>query len=163
MFSTSAEESGLIQAELGFVLLLSIAALVAIISRRIRLPYTVALVLVGLALSFVPNPFDFNLSSELILALLVPPLIFEATLNIRWETLRRNLAPILLLAVIGTLIGTFIVGGIVMAAKQTLVPELHIPIAAAIAFGALISATDPVAVIALFRDLGVSKRLGILV
>ena len=163
MFSTSAEESGLIQAELGFVLLLSIAALVAIISRRIRLPYTVALVLVGLALTFVPNPFDFNLSSELILALLVPPLIFEATLNIRWETLRRNLAPILLLAVIGTLIGTFIVGGIVMAAKQTLVPELHIPIAAAIAFGALISATDPVAVIALFRDLGVSKRLGILV
>ncbi len=161
--SAQAEESGLIQAEIGFVLLLSIAALVAIISRRIRLPYTVALVLVGLALTFVPNPFDFNLSSELILALLVPPLIFEATLNIRWEILRRNLAPILLLAVFGTLIGTFIVTGIVLGAEQTLVPDLHIPIAAAIAFGALISATDPVAVIALFRDLGVSKRLGILV
>ena len=159
----AAEESELIQAELGFVLLLSIAALVAIISRRIRLPYTVALVIVGLLLSFVPNPFDFNLSSELILALLVPPLIFEATLNIRWENLRRNLPPILLLAVAGTLIGTLIVSSIVMGAQQTLVPELNLPIVAAIAFGALISATDPVAVISLFRDLGVSKRLGILV
>jgi CPA1 family monovalent cation:H+ antiporter len=160
---SAAEESGLIQAELGFVLLLSIAALVAIISRRIRLPYTVALVIVGLALSFVPNPFEFDLSSELILALLVPPLIFEATLNIRWERLRQNLAPILLLAVFGTLISTFIVGTIVLGAKQILVSDLHLPFAAAIAFGALISATDPVAVISLFRDLGVTKRLGILV
>jgi CPA1 family monovalent cation:H+ antiporter len=97
------------------------------------------------------------------LALLVPPLIFEATLNIRWENLRQNLAPILLLAVFGTLISTFIVGTIVLGAKQILVSDLHLPFAAAIAFGALISATDPVAVISLFRDLGVTKRLGILV
>ncbi len=151
-----AEESGLIQQELGFIVLLSIAALVAILIRRIRLPYTVALVLVGLILSFFPNFLGFEASSDLILAILVPPLIFEATLHIPWAKLRNNLLPVLLLAIVGTLIGTFMVGGIVMQL-------LDIPVLAAIAFGALISATDPVAVIAFFRTMGVSKRLTILV
>jgi CPA1 family monovalent cation:H+ antiporter len=151
-----AEESGLIQQELGFIILLTIAALVAIVSRRIRLPYTVALVIVGLILSFFPNFLDFQASSDLILAILVPPLIFEATLHIPWNKLRNDLLPVLMLAVIGTLLGTIMVGGIVMQV-------LEIPLLAAVAFGALISATDPVAVIAFFRSLGVSKRLAILV
>ena len=151
-----AQEGALIQQELGFVILLSIAALVAIFVRRIRLPYTVALVLVGLLLSLFPNLIEFEISSELILALLVPPLLFEATLHLPWGRLRRDLLPVLLLALVGTLIGTFIVGGMVQQI-------LNIPWAAAIAFGALISATDPVAVIAFFRSLGVSKRLTILV
>ncbi len=151
-----AEESGLIQQELGFIILLTIAALVAIVIRRIRLPYTVALVIVGLILSFFPNFLDFQASSDLILAILVPPLIFEATLHIPWNKLRNDLLPVLMLAVIGTLLGTIMVGGIVMQV-------LEIPLLAAVAFGALISATDPVAVIAFFRSLGVSKRLAILV
>ena len=151
-----AAESNLIQQELGFVILLTIAALVAISIRRIRLPYTVALVIVGLILSFFPNFLGFTVSSDLILDILVPPLIFEATLHIKWEKLRNDLIPILLLAMIGTLIGTFMVGGIVTQV-------LNIPILAAIAFGALISATDPVAVVAFFRTMGVSKRLAILV
>jgi CPA1 family monovalent cation:H+ antiporter len=150
-----AEESGLIQQELGLVLLLSIAALVAIVSRRIRVPYTVALVLMGLILSFFPNPFSIDISSDLILAILVPPLLFEATLQIKWEKLRRNIVPILLLAVLGTLLSTIIVSEIITWV-------LDIPLLAAFAFGALISATDPVAVISFFRSLGVSKRLGLL-
>ena len=151
-----AQESGLIQQEIGIVLLLSIAALVAIISRRIRVPYTVALVLVGLVLSFFPNPFIFDVSSDFILAILVPPLLFEATLQIKWNRLRRDMVPILLLAVVGTLLGTIIVGEIITWV-------LDIPLLAALAFGALISATDPVAVISFFRTLGVSKRLSLLV
>jgi CPA1 family monovalent cation:H+ antiporter len=151
-----AEESGLIQQELGLVLLLGIAALVAIISRRIRVPYTVALVLVGLVLSFFPNPFIIDVSGDLILAILVPPLLFEATLQIKWEKFRKDIVPILLLAVVGTLVGTIIVGEIVTWV-------LDVPLLAAVAFGALISATDPVAVISFFRSLGVSKRLGLLV
>ena len=150
-----AEESGLIQQELGIVLLLSIAALVAIVSRRVRVPYTVALVLMGLILSFFPNPFSIDISSDLILAILVPPLLFEATLQIKWEKLRRNIVPILLLAVLGTLLSTIIVSEIITWV-------LDIPLLAAFAFGALISATDPVAVISFFRSLGVSKRLGLL-
>ena len=150
-----AEEGGLVQQELSFMILLFIAAMVAIVVRRIRLPYTVALVLVGLVLSFFPNFLGFSVSSDLILAILVPPLVFEATLHIPWRKLKKDLLPVLLLAFGGTLVGTFLVGG--------LVHFLGISWAAALAFGALISATDPVAVIAFFRSLGVSKRLTILV
>jgi CPA1 family monovalent cation:H+ antiporter len=157
-----AQETDLLAQELTFVVLLSLAALAAIIVRRIRLPYTVTLVLIGLALSFIPS-VGIDLSSELILAILVPPLIFEATLSIKWRNLRENLAPILLLAFVGTFIGTFIVAAIISLVGATFIPELDIILPAAIAFGALISATDPVAVIAFFRRLGVSKRLAVLV
>jgi CPA1 family monovalent cation:H+ antiporter len=163
LFASQAEDSSLIQAEIGLVLLLSLAALVAIVSRRIKLPYTVALVIVGLALTLVPNPFDFDLSSELILALIVPPLIFEATLNLKWDNLKKDLGIILILAVFGTLIGAFLVGAILIIAGRTIVPALDVVFLATFTFGALISATDPVAVISLFRDLGVTKRLSILV
>lgn len=154
--TSAAQAGGLIEQEIGFVLLLTIAALVAILIRRIRLPYTVALVVVGLALALVPNILDFNVSSDLILAVLVPPLVFEATLNIKWPDLRGDMPLVLLLAVGGTLLSTFIVGGIVFQL-------LDIPLLGALAFGALIAATDPVAVIAFFKSLGVSKRLSILV
>ena len=154
--SFAQDMNNLIQLELGVVLLLSIAALVAILIRSIKLPYTVALVLVGLVLSFFPNFLGFTVSSDLIIAILVPPLLFEATLHIKWRSLKTDLILVIFLAVVGTLIGTLIVGNIVA-------PVLGIPIEAAIAFGALISATDPVAVIAFFRTLGVSKRLSILV
>ena len=157
-FLLQVEESGFIQQELGVVILLSIAALVAIFVRRfVRLPYTVALVIVGLVLSFFPNFLGFEISSDLILAILVPPLIFEASMHIGWAELRRELPAILLLAVVGVLLSTFIVGEIVTLTLD------EIPFTAAIAFGALISATDPVAVIAFFRSLGVSKRLSLLV
>lgn len=151
-----AEPSGLIQVELIFVILLSIAALVAIAIRYIKVPYTVALVVVGLALAFVPNVPEINLSSDLILAILVPPLLFEATLHISWSQLKNELVPVLLLALVGTLLGTAMVG-------FTVFQFFEIPVMAAIAFGALISATDPVAVISFFRTLGVSKRLSMLV
>lgn len=161
LFSILAQEaegvSGIIQMELGIVILLSIAAFVAIIIRRFRLPYTVALVLVGLILSFFPNFLGLDIGSDLILAVLVPPLLFEATLHIQWQKLRHDLFPVLMLALGGTLMGTFLVGFIVVQVLD------EVPLIAALAFGALISATDPVAVIAFFRSLGVSKRLAILV
>jgi CPA1 family monovalent cation:H+ antiporter len=116
----------------------------------------VALVGVGLILSFFGNFLNFEISSELILDILVPPLIFEATLHVKQERLRYDIVPILLLALVGTLVGTAIVGGIIFQ-------FLGIPLVAAVAFGALISATDPVAVVAFFRSLGVSKRLAMLV
>ena len=150
------QENELIQQELAIVLLLTIAAGVALIIRRIRFPYTVALVLVGAALSLVPNFLPFDVSSDVILAILVPPLLFEATLHIKWKFMRKDLGIILALALFGTLLGTFIVGEIVTWV-------LDVPLLAALAFGALISATDPVAVIAFFRSLGVSKRLSLLV
>jgi CPA1 family monovalent cation:H+ antiporter len=92
----------------------------------------------------------------LILALLVPPLVFEAAFHIHLSELRRNLPGILLLAVFGVLLSTGLIGGLV-----SLVTPLSLPLA--LVFGALISATDPVAVVALFRALGAPKRLALLI
>ncbi|MBK6430295.1 Na+/H+ antiporter [Candidatus Amarolinea dominans] len=135
--------------------LLLVASLVAILVRRLRVPYTVALVLVGLVLT-LQQPLELSLTPELILALLVPPLVFEAAFHINFTELRRNLPGILLLAVVGVILSTLIVGGAV-----SLVTPLSLPIA--LVFGALISATDPVAVVALFRALGAPRRLALLV
>jgi len=135
--------------------LLLIVSLVAIAVRRLRIPYTVALVLVGLLVT-TQQPLDLQLTRELILALLVPPLVFEASFHINLRDLRLNLPGILLLAVPGVMITTLIVGGI-----AGLLTPLSWPMA--FVFGALISATDPVAVVALFRVLGAPKRLALLV
>ena len=156
------EVNGFIEQELTYVVLLVVAAVVAILTRYVqpfrRLPYTVALVVVGLLVSLLALPVAVPISSDLILAFLVPPLLFESTLQLKWERLRADLLPILLLALAGSLISTFIVAYVLEVSEI-----VTVPLAAAIAFGALISATDPVAVIAFFRTLGVSKRLTVLV
>jgi CPA1 family monovalent cation:H+ antiporter len=143
-----------IRTETLIIELLLIASLVAIAVRRLRVPYTVALVLVGLALTAL-QPIPFELTPELVLALLVPPLVFEAAFHLRFSELRRNLPTIALLAIPGVIIGTGIVAAVV-----SLTTPLALP--AALVFGALISATDPVSVVALFRVLGVPKRLAVL-
>ena len=135
--------------------LLLIVSIVAIAVRRLRIPYTVALVIVGLLITF-QSTLKFELTPELILALFVPPLVFEAAFHLNITELRRNLLAILLLAVPGVVLTTFIIGGMLVFGLK-----LSFPIA--LVFGALIAATDPVAVVALFRTLGVPKRLSVLI
>lgn len=136
--------------------LLLVASLVAILVQRFRLPYTVGLVGIGLFFAAIFEPLSNPISSEIILSLLVPPLIFEAAFHLRLEDLRRDLGLILLLAVPGVILTTLIVGGVIYIANIDLRLEL------AMVFGALIAATDPVAVVALFRRLGAPKRLQVL-
>lgn len=135
--------------------LLLIVSVVAIVVRRLRIPYTVALVLAGLLITF-QSTIKFELTPELILALFVTPLIFEAAFHLNIQELRRNLPAILLLAVPGVILTMIIVGGMLLFSIK-----LSLPIA--LLFGALISATDPVAVVALFKTLGVPKRLTVLI
>jgi len=137
------------------ILLLLVVAIVAIVVRRIRLPYTVALVLVGLFIA-AQRQLAFEVTPELILALFVPPLIFEAAFHLEFKELRETLIPILVLAVPGVVLSTFIVGGIISIG-------IGLPLSIAVVFGALISATDPVAVVSLFRALGVPRRLAVAV
>jgi len=153
---TLAAESSILEQELSAVILLTAAAGIALLVRRINVPFTVALVVVGLGFAFFPDFIDLDISSDLILGLLVPPLLFEAVLHLPWPRLKADLVPILMIAIGGTLIGTFLVG---FAVQEW----VGLPWVAAMAFGALISATDPVAVIALFKSLGVSKRLAVLI
>lgn len=175
-------EPTVLQLETAMIVALLLITAISLIVRRLRFPYTVALVFAGLLLALVPTllPLDLGsgsdmISSDLILALFVPPLIFEGALHIEWRRFRANIGIILLMAVFGVLLGTFIVGGVVVSIEEALLSLgqqlgirsldtlISIPFTAAIAFGALISATDPVAVIAFFRTLGVGKRLSILV
>jgi len=151
------EVSEFVLAEEAIIGLLLIAALVAIFVRRYRLPYTVGLVGIGLLISAIyPEPLPKLISPEIILTLLVPPLIFEAAFHLRLEDLRRDLGFILLLAVPGVILTTLVVGGLISLAN------IGIKIELAMVFGALIAATDPVAVVALFRRLGVPKRLQVM-
>ena len=140
--------------EEGIILLLLIAAVVAIVARRLRIPYTVGLVLMGLALGLL-SAQKIEISPQLILALLVPPLVFDAAFHIRLDDLRRDFWLILLLAVPGVILTTLMAG--LLVARGT---GLALPIA--LVFGALVSATDPVAVVALFRRLGAPRRLQVL-
>src|SRR5688572_748004 len=85
-----------LQAETIVVELLLLASVVAIIARRVRIPYTVALVLVGLLFS-LQNTSLGTFAPELILVIFVPPLVFEAALQLNLNHLRLNWLPILTL------------------------------------------------------------------
>lgn len=144
----------LLQFETLVLELLLIVSLVAIVVRRFRIPYTVALVLVGVVLSF-RAPLDLELTPDLILFILLPPLVFEAAFHLDLDKLRKNLTTILLLAVPGVVISMLIVGGMLSFGAG-------LPLSIAMIFGALIAATDPVSVVAIFRHLGAPKRLEVL-
>jgi CPA1 family monovalent cation:H+ antiporter len=135
--------------------LLFIASLVGILTERSRVPYTVGLVLIGLVLS-IRAPLEISVSPELFLGLLVPPLIFEAAFHVKAKDLIKDIIPILSLAIPGVLLTTFLVGGVLSWGT-------NFTLSSALVFGSLIAATDPVAVVALFRTLGVPKRLLLLV
>jgi len=153
-------ENSLVNAEEVLIALLLVASLTAIFMQRFRLPYTVGLVVIGLlftAMFDLPEEVATVISNSpaIILSLLVPPLIFEAAFHLRMEDLRRDLGLILLLAVPGVILTTLVVGGIINLGTG-------ISLQLTMVFGALIAATDPVAVVALFRRLGVPKRLQVL-
>ena len=143
--------------------LMFVASISAIFVKKARFPYTIGLLIIGILVGYLSSRVEVlapmrevQLSPDLILFLILPTLLFEASINIDSKILFRNLVPILVLATVGLLISTTIVGlGISAATPLTL--------GAALLFGALISATDPVAVIALFKELGVPKRLSTLV
>lgn len=159
------------------LLSLTIAVIVGIFARQRRMPYTVGLVLVGLLIVLgYPTirqleglPFLGNMLSlldelihlndilvrQIILGLMLPPIIFEAAFHLHFDDLRRDVGPIILFAIPGVIFTTLLVGGVVSWG-------IEIDFATAAVFGALIAATDPVAVVALFKALGVPRRLRVL-
>lgn len=143
--------------------LLTVAMLAAGICHNLPIPYTVFLVIIGIVLgSFARNEesmrvlLDFQLTPDIVLFLFLPALIFESAFNLNTRQLVKDLFPVLVLAVPALLISTAFIGiGLWFFLKMDLV--------LALLFGALISATDPVAVISLFKELGAPERLTILV
>ncbi len=144
--------------------LLVIATIVAVLAKSFRIPYTVCLVVVGLIISLLKNlDLEFlqllheaELSKDLILLIFLPPLLFEGTINMDLEILRRNTAPVVLFATVGTILSTAILGLSFYAA-------FGFAAAGALLLGAILAPTDPVSVIALFKEEGVDKNLSTIV
>ncbi len=146
--------------------LLVVAVTVAIVVRRVKLPYTVALVATGVALGavrpLVPGLdvlFGIHLGPDLLFAVLLPGLLYEAAFHISLSDLLRNWRTIALLAVPGVLLSTAVTGLGVWAGLGAV--GMATPFLVALLFGALISATDPISVLAMLKELGVSRRLRI--
>jgi Na+:H+ antiporter len=130
------------------------AALVGMLAYRIRVPYAVALVLGGLVVeesALVALP---RLDPGVLLFVFLPPLLFDASFRLDDRELRSVVRPVVLLALPGTLATAFIVGGLVAVV-------LRLPLEVALLFGAIVSATDPVAVVAVFRSLRAPARLSV--
>ncbi len=143
--------------------LLTVAMIVAGICRNIPIPYTVILVILGIGFGHLGRQYEvfhdlltFQLTPELVLFLFLPALIFESAFNLDARKLLKDIAPIMILAIPALLISTFVIGvGLWLV--------LPISFILALLFGALISATDPVAVVALFKEVGAPQRLTVLV
>jgi len=135
-----------------------IAAAVGIFVAKIGdFPYTIALLIAGFAASVVGITIEIELSHDLILLVLLPPLLFEGAATTDLERLRRDRLPILLLAVVGLLVSVTLLG----LAGASLFPGFDLLLA--LLFASMILPTDPVSVLALFEELGAPERLATLV
>ncbi|HVA95383.1 MAG TPA: Na+/H+ antiporter [Candidatus Dormibacteraeota bacterium] len=142
------------------------ASVIAVLAARLRIPYTVALVLGGLALGSTTihlpivetliNQRPDWLTPDVTLVVFLPALLFEGSLKLQLRQLRENALPILLLATVGVLAATLVTG---FAAHWI----LGLPILVALVFGAITAATDPISVLSIFKETSVPKRLSIIV
>jgi CPA1 family monovalent cation:H+ antiporter len=139
-----------------FVLLLAVAVAVAMVTRRLSLPYSVALVVAGLAISFVGPIAHVDITPDLILAVLIPGLVFEAAYKIHLGELRRSFPTVVALAVPGVAVTAAIVAAVVHVVTG-------LDLVLAFLLGAIVCATDPVAVVAIFRQLHAPDALATVV
>lgn len=137
-------------------ILLMVACVIAMLTRRLGLPYVVGLVVAGFSIALLPNAPHISLSRELIFNVLLPPLVFEAALQLDWQRFRAELPLSLTLAFAGVAIAAAIVG----FGMHSIIGWSWI---GAALFGALIAATDPVSVIASFREMGCLPRVSMVV
>jgi CPA1 family monovalent cation:H+ antiporter len=152
--------------DIAIITLLLIISAVGIATLSLRLPYPIALVLAGLAIGAIihsPLPVFHDLpldtlefTPHLILVVFLPALLFEATLHLEVTTLRKTLLPIGLLALPGVVITALIVGALVAWGVGVDWPT-------AMLFGAIVAATDPIAVLAIFKQLGAPHELAVLI
>jgi CPA1 family monovalent cation:H+ antiporter len=140
--------------QLGLILL--VACVVAIASRRIRLPYSAGLVAGGVCLALAGGGMTLAVSPDLIYTVLLPPLVFEAALQLKWRPFFGDLPVTVTLAFPGVLI----TGAIIATGMHVLIGWGWL---GAALFGALIAATDPVSVVAAFKEMKVEPRLSLLV
>ena len=137
-------------------ILLLIAAVVSMLVRRLNLPYTVGLTFAGIGIAFLSLDVDIPFTKEVIFSAFLPPLIFEAAFAMHWRELKQNIGVVTSLATVGVVLSIALTtAGLIYVAGW--------PLLSALILGVLISATDPVSVIATFKEAGVTGRLRLLV
>jgi CPA1 family monovalent cation:H+ antiporter len=148
-----------------FVALLGFAATVGILTKFIKIPYTVALVVAGLVVAQLGEDLarQVKITEELVLVLFLPPLLFQAGLHIELEHLRRKAIPVATLAIPGVVVSMVAVG----LAIRPFLPEavighwgIWLPV---LLFGAMLAPTDPISVLATFKRARAPKLLRTLV
>lgn len=144
---------------LSIITLLSVATLTAFALRRSKFPFTVALIFIGIALGYLSQNTEsfaflseFSFSPELVFYIFLPTLIFESAFHINFRQFRQNMQVITWMSTIGLLINAAIIAAVLHYV-------LGFPVITSLLFGSLISPTDPIAVIALFKKIGAPKRL----
>ncbi|MFV1956987.1 MAG: Na+/H+ antiporter, partial [bacterium] len=147
-------EQTLIGPEIQFLTLLTIAALISVVVKYVRLPYTIALVIGGLFVGLT-GIGPYRLTEEMILFAFLPPLLFEGAIHFEISDLKRNMRTIAVLALPGLLIAGFTAGFLLQRLTG-------LPFIVALLVGVMITPTDPISVLALFKRLGVSKRLSMI-
>jgi len=152
-----------VEGELAIVALFSVASIVAIATRWLRVPYTIALVVAGLVLGNTEALSAPQLTKELLFALFLPGLVFEAAFHLDFELFWANKYSIHGLAIPGLVAAIFLTAAVLVPVVAGLGFEHDFTFLHGLLFAALIAATDPIAVVALFKSLGVPKRLNVLI
>jgi CPA1 family monovalent cation:H+ antiporter len=140
--------------------LLLLAILVALVTKRLRLPYTIGLVVCGLVVG-VTRLLPIEIDRDLLLLVLLPPLLFEGALNMDLELLGQQWFPVALYALAGTVLGAGAIGMVVWGLAP--VTGHEVSLTAALFLGTILSATDPVSVLSMFKQFGVDKRLAVII
>ena len=146
-------EAGVVMALEVVLVLALMVALVVTAARKLDLPYPILLVVAGLGLGLVAAFPKVELEPELVLVVLLPPLLFAAAWQTPIRDFRANRRPILLLSVGLVLFTTFVVGFVLQAALPAL------PLAAALALGAIVAPPDAIAATSILRKLSVPRRI----
>lgn len=145
-----------------FILLFVVATAVAIAVQRLAVPYTVALVCTGIVLGLLHAFEAPHLTKTLLFSVFLPGLLFEAAFHIDFKQFWRNRLAISSLALPGVVVAIALTAMILTPVADALHFVQGFTWKHALVFGALISATDPIAVVAIFRNLGVPRRLSVL-
>ena len=146
-----------------YLTLFLVATTVAVAARHFRVPYTVALVLAGLTLGATHALSPPHLTRELLYAVFLPGLIFEAAFHLDFKKFWANKLAIHALAVPGLLLATALTAALVTPAVGALHLAPGFTLTHGFVLASLLAATDPIAVVGLFKSLGAPKRLAVLV
>ena len=159
----AANSLGELQTVRALVSLMLTATIVGIIAARIKLPYTVSLIIVGIGLNTLGILPDLKLTHDLLLMVFLPALLFEAAIHFPASELKQFAPTIAILAAPGVILTALATAFVLQLEFSTFGLTQQVGFMHFVLFGTIIAATDPISVISLLRQLGVNRKLSVLI